>query len=614
MRNRFYLPAIMCGVLAGTMTTHAQVSAVVSSPTANNTTANTAANIVERQAAASKLLDEVATELDALRCVENRSMLRATTAGLFWERDDERARTLFRESIADLSAINFDESAPAYGLNNEQQAAMTLRQQLLQMVAQRDALLALELLRSSAGTLSWVAQFNQPPNNYDAQMEMNLAQQIVKDNPQLALKLAEARLEKGLSYEVVSILHQLREKDETAAMKLAKNVMERVRRTDPKVERQAFQTAIHLLQTFAAPNTPDASASQNTSGASSKATLFDARALGEIAEFIAGGLSVGAPHELQQYVPTLTPLIERYAPARLAALKRRAVQAGQHVDSSSRMYNDFNTRLQSNTLDEMMAWTTANAPAEMRGNFYQQIAWKALSTGDAPRARQIANDHITDPAQRRGLLMQIEQQSVQRAISENRFGEARAGIARLGTSDEYLSSLIQLASALKYKKDFETARAVLADAGGFIEVNMSGGRRMSAQLQLAQACAEVDATRGFEIVGSHVVKLNDMLEHAAALDEFQSQQRMFKQGELLINQQYGDGITMLAYNWRQTLQTLARDDFNRAIEVADGAARPELRLATRLLILQTVLQNRNDGQMPRGRVFGSKRRQRISFN
>lgn len=610
MRNGFYLAAVMCGLFAVTLTaTHAQISAVVpSSPTAEETTANTAG----RQAEISKVLDEVATQLNSLRSVENRSTLRATTAGLLWQSDEAQARTLFRESIADLSAVGFDESAPAYMVQNERQAAMNLRQQLLQTVAQRDATLALELLRSSAAALPWVAQFNQPPNNYDAQMEMNLAQQAVRDNPQLALKLAQERLEKGLSYEVVSILQGLREKDEAAAVKLAKSMMESLRRTDPKGERQSFQTAIHLLQMFGASDTPQAS--QNTSDASRRATLFDARALGEIAEFIAGGLAGGAAHEIQHFVPTLTPLFERYAPARVAALKRRATQVQQNQDSSARMYSDFNTRLQNSTPDEMIAWTKANATAEMRGNFYQQIAWKALHAGDAGRARQIADDHITDFAQRKSLLMQIEQYGVQQAINENRLDEARAAITRMGTSDERLNALIQLAFALKNKKDVETARLVLADAGGFIEANMSGGRRMNAQFQLAQAYTGVDAARGFEIIGGHIVKINEMLEHASALDEFSTQQRMFKQGELLISQHYGDGVTMLSRSWTQTLQTLARDDFTRAIELADGAARPELRLATRLAILQTALQNQNDGIQFRGKYFRDNRRGRVSFN
>lgn len=613
MRNGFYRAAIMCGLLAVTViTAHAQLPAVAPSPpTADDVTANTA----ERDATVSKLLDEVATQLDALRCIENRSVLRATTAGLLWERDEKTARTLFRESIADLSAIGFDESAPAYQIQNEQQAAMNLRQQLLQTVAQRDALLALELLRSSAGALPWVKQFNQPPNNYDSQMEMNLAQRIVRDNPQLALKIAEARLEKGLSYEVISVLQELRDKDEPSGLKLASSIMERLRRTDPKVERQSFQTAIQLLQTFAPPNATGAPASNNTPGTSARAPMFDARALGEIAEFVAGGLTGGAAHELQQYAPTLAPLFERYAPARVAALKRLTAQVQQNLDPSARLYSDFNARLQNSTPAEMIAWTNSIAPAEMRGNFYQQIAWKELHTGNVELARQIADDHITDSAQRKSLLMQIEQYGAQRAINENRFGEARAAITRMGTSDERLNALIQLAVALKNKKDVENARLALADAGAFIEANMSGGRRMIAQMQLAQAYAGIDAARGFEIIGGHIVKINEMLEHAAALDEFSTQQRMFKQGELLVSQQYGDGVTMLAYNWRQSLQMLARDDFNRAVQLADGASRPELRLATRLMILQTTLQNQNGGRKPfNGRVFGNNRRQRISVN
>lgn len=612
MRIGLYLPAMICTLFVAAVTAHAQPqSSAVAAPASRDTAAHT-----PQQQAAAKLLEDMAAQLDTLRCAENRSMMRATIAASLWAQDEPRARAIFRQSIADLGAISFDATAPAYQLNNERQAALNLRQQILQMVAQRDARLALELLRSSAGELTWVAPFNQPPNDPDGQFELNLAQQIAAQDSQLALNLAEASLKKGLSYQVVSVLQGLREKDAPAAKKLAAAIMERLRRTDSTVEPQSTQFAIYLLQAFAPPNTPDAPASQSSQGdqETPRATLFDARALGELAEFIAVGLLRGAPDQLLQFESTISPLLARYVPgARLAELKRRAAQAQQNVAPTMRMYNEFNSRLQNNTVDEILAWT-ASAPLEARSGFYQQIVWKAFNSNDAARARQIINDHVTDPAQRKSMLTQMEQQSIQRAMEEDRLPDARAAIARLGASDEQLNAFIQLAATLKTKNDAKAARAVLADAQMLIEANMTGGRRMNAQMQIAQACAGVDPERGFNLAANVIGTLNDVLEHAAALDDFLPQARSFKQGELLIWQQnHGASPSMAARNWAHALQLLAQDDLSRAVNIADAATRPELRMLARLLIVQGTLPNQDDAQPPtvEGRVNNGRLRQPI---
>ena len=51
-------------------------------------------------------------------------------------------------------------------------------------------------------------------------------------------------------------------------------------------------------------------------------------------------------------------------------------------------------------------------PAEVREQQYVQLAYSEGTNGDLTRARQIVNERVTNPFQRRQALRQIDQQEM----------------------------------------------------------------------------------------------------------------------------------------------------------------------------------------------------------
>src|SRR5918912_3083577 len=115
---------------------------------------------IERKAAA--LLDEVAEEAQSLKLPENRIRLQMFVAELLWGRDKTRAREVFRAAMNNLAAVmgGITSDDPQY--YNLISTPAQLRQQMLQLVAQRDPKLALEALRATRQPPSPV----QPGANY----------------------------------------------------------------------------------------------------------------------------------------------------------------------------------------------------------------------------------------------------------------------------------------------------------------------------------------------------------------------------------------------------------------------------------------------------------------
>ena len=68
--------------------------------------------------------------------------------------------------------------------------------------------------------------------------------------------------------------------------------------------------------------------------------------------------------------------------------------------------------------------------------------------GDVARARQIINDHIANPYQRRQALSNIEQQEMFRAMNAGKVEEALRTISALRTSRERATHLAQIAGQI----------------------------------------------------------------------------------------------------------------------------------------------------------------------
>ncbi len=115
-----------------------------SSPTESKEEKDKAQKESEKKAVA--LLEQVVGETGLLKFPDNRALILASAADLLWQRDEKRARQLFRQAANEIVQANNmpkDDSMPGFiGIFQNSSP----RKQILTTIAKYDADLALELL------------------------------------------------------------------------------------------------------------------------------------------------------------------------------------------------------------------------------------------------------------------------------------------------------------------------------------------------------------------------------------------------------------------------------------------------------------------------------------
>src|SRR5580765_8241182 len=101
----------------------------------------------ERQAKLNSILEESLADVQGLKLPENRAFFYRRIGNLTWPKDQKRGRSLFMNAAAELmNAQAYAESKRSVNPYNELLTGGNTRQQILNMIANRDAELALELL------------------------------------------------------------------------------------------------------------------------------------------------------------------------------------------------------------------------------------------------------------------------------------------------------------------------------------------------------------------------------------------------------------------------------------------------------------------------------------
>ncbi len=552
------------------------------------------------------LLKQIITEMPGLKLSENRIKAQTIAADLLWTRDDQLARALFLEAANRLGEIisGIDSADPEY--YNQINGPAQLRQEMLHFISQRDAKLARDFLNATRQPSPPQSDPSNRVPDPELQMEFLLASQIAASDPDQALKIALENLEKGFSFEVNSTLQNLLRQSPEVAFTLAQAMLRKLRSDNLAKNREATNVAVSLLQMLPRPpDHPEGEQVRETSrdpvSSVTEAirrellSLITAAAL----KITPGGSSPGSSEYDSAYqiftaLQTMAPDIEKIAPSHLPALRGKIKQFNNTLDPRSRFWNEHQTAIQSGTAEELLE-LAVKVPAEMRDEVYQQAAWKAAHSGEFERARQIANDHISNSYQRKSLLMDLERNSLSRLANEFKLDEVQQVLSRLRSDEERALALIEFAND-QPEVHRQLVLQLLSQARNLISRRAENSSQFHVQIQLAQTYARWAPARSFEIMAVAIDQLNELLAAAAVTDGFDCSQQ-FKDGEL--NSYGGGSLVNLVEQFANTLAALAATDFDQARSVADRFQRNEVRIKTQLLIVQSVLA----GQ-PSGRRFG----------
>jgi hypothetical protein len=553
------------------------------------------------------LLDEVVSDAQLLKTAINRLRIQINAADLIWSRDETRARALFEKSVKDFSELVGSIDTTDQYFYNLIQAPTQLYNEMLQILEQRDPQMALDFVRHTHLPQPPQASSKYTNTSYELQVEAQIASQIAGKNPKLALQIAMTSLDKGFSANIMNVLSQLQDKDREGAAKLANALVKKLLTENLLVNNEAAGVAINLLTMMRRQEAHGSASTGKTPAPLNSAPLIDAQAYRDLMEVTINAAlnSSTAPNPsdwrerniaqtLLMGLQSIMSDVEKLAPTRVAALERKVAEFQKTFDPGTRFWQDNQEVLQKGSLDDMLG-LVSKAPPEMRDQLYQQAAWKALSQGETERARQIINDNVTNPIERRRMLEEVERQSAMKAASEGKLEVARQSLARLRTNEERAMALTQLANTVSGKGDKKTALQLLEEARALLGNRAENFAQLQAQLQIARSLGPLEPARSFEILEAMVSQLNELLGAAEVLNGFE--QQYYNEGELIWQ---GTTLSNLLYQFANDLGQLAPSDFDRVKNIAMKFGRPEVRLMAQMFMARAVLSDQLQFNLPVG--------------
>jgi hypothetical protein len=525
-----------------------------------------------------ELLDIIAGGISNLRNSGNRVYLTSAVADLMWTKDEKRARQLF-EIVQQEVVTSMAEIDPAdQQYYNAFEMLQQRRRECLDRMVRRDPAMALAFLRATRPPPG-SSNANQKAN--ETNMELFLAGLIATQDPEQALRLGRQALRNGISYSLIQLISQLFSKNKELGQTLHKEVVERIKSEDLARSPEGANTAWNLLLSFQPPQ-----ASEET--------------YRELIDFIANLVASPAPsrntRNPQMYygqLPTLIPLAEKYAPSRAPVLKQMLESVKRNLDPNNRMYQELNEIAQKGSVEDILALAGKYGP-EYQTQIYQQAAWRAVNNGDINRARQIVSEFIADPGQRRQMLEQLDNQALWSYAGKSRIEEVKQLLPRVKSLEQRMQILVNLAGNVANNGDKQGALNLLSEARTMLDSSPMNMARLTAQLQLSQAYAPLNARESIALLQPMVAQINQLVAAAVVLDGFEN--RYLQEGEWM-----KAGYTQLGNlvnNVERNLGMLATRDAEGARSLSDQLERPEIRLMAQLEIAEALLNKGASNSQP----------------
>jgi len=422
----------------------------------------------------------------------------------------------------------------------------------------------------------------------EASLEITIAGLIVSKDPAAALKIARNSLSRGVSWNVIALLPQLYQKDQKAGQDLFQDIAARIKSENMTRNPELANNVWNLLNTFQPPQ-----ADEDTYRDLFTTVIGYVLSAGRQTQT---GMSMAQNfyHQLDR----IAPLVEKYAPARTAELREWSQAVEKTLDPQVKMYQDLQKVSQNGTVDEMMA-LASKYPPEFRTLLYQNAAWKAVTAGDTTRAKEIA-EMISDPAQRRQVLDQLDNQAARSAEGNNKMIEARRLVDKAKNLNQKLQIILQTAGTMAAEGDKKSALELLNEARNILAAAPQSASQLNGQVRIAHAYLKLDPDQAFAMLQPLIAKVNELVAAAVVLDGIDFQ--YLRDGEWVMPGVNNLGSVVNSLD--QTLAALGQTDFDRARALADQLERPEMRVLVEIDLAQTALGGRpmNQPMLP-GRVF-----------
>jgi hypothetical protein len=577
---------------------------------------------------ATALLEQVISEAQGLKLLENRIRVQIAGGDLLWDRNPTRARGLFMDAGAALGQMTLDTERPE---RDDLQAQNRLRSELVLTAGRHDAELGYQLLRSTQPQTLPINMVNgrrvgPDPQSVQNNLEQSLLATIAATDPKMAYQKAAESLDKGeFPTSLSRVLAQLQAKDAENFKKLSDKTLSKLGSDSILASREATALTVGLLRPGPRPESTSTSSTAGTAPATgpvSNQVLSEAAFRDLMESAITAALSTtsiatnnrggggagrgpgvqirGAQPNQQQNPPdeaqvrqnnartllfsmqAMLPQIDQYLPDRAAAVRQKFTDLGMTNNSQANFGNQMRSAMQQGSSESMVA-AASTAPPQIQSRLYQSAALKAVDEGNTDRAVQIANEHL-DENQRAPVMQAVDFKRLATTAAPEKLAEIKDKLAGLRNDSERANFLVTLAVATT-KDNPKLALRFLDDARPLVMKKAANYRDLEDQMKVAAAYASLDSRRSFELLEVGISQLNELLSAAQVLNGFEVD--IFRDGELSLR---GDNeLVGMVSRYGRELASLAKVDFERARITAERFQLPEPRMNARLSIIQNVL-------------------------
>ena len=530
-------------------------------------TANSKQQDADLKAKAVSLLQSLAGQVGSLQSRENRVRISSNLAGSLWKHDEQRARALLAAVEEDiklaLQPLEFYDAADAHTYL----VFLRLRTDTIRRIAAQDAVAALSFFKATTPENAKKLPHN--ARTAERALELELANQVAAQSPEVAIELARKSLSRGLSGDVVAILRKLARKDKDQARVLHKEILQQIKKTNFPRAGDEHQVASALVNSFVPPAADDAT-------------------FREIVDlFITKAMNLGCDKGTEDqdrdcyWLGSIIATMETVDAGRARKLRRWA----DTPDAVSQSFIEMNDLTEARDVEGILALATRYPETEVE--IYYRAVMTALAEDDIEKARKITSERVTDPDQRQYLLAQIERASGWHTIEDKDIAQLQRNLLQDPRIQVRAGMLLYTANKMA-KPNAKVALKLLKQADDLIATMKPDKEQAKLLLTAASLYCLVKSDRGFEIMESLVPRFNELVDAAVKLNGFDTDYVRENEWNMSAAGHTGDALTMLArdagyYAWF---------DFDRAVNLASQFDRNEIRMMAQLKLAQGILAGR----------------------
>jgi hypothetical protein len=571
----------------------------------------------ERRANAQSLLISLASDADRYNDSKLRARTLARIASALWDADADRARALFRKAWDAAESVDQEAQRKLQEEIKEQQAkkgsyAVTnppnIRGEVLRLAARRDRKLGEELLaRLNTEKQQEAADAADRLRNFRAGSEaasqrLNLARQLLDADVERALQFADPVLG-SINQESLDFLSYLREKDAAAA---DQRYAALVAMADANLQSDANTVSMlssylftpHTFVTFDNNGSSVSSTSRNNAPAAVSPQLRDAFfrtaaniLLRPLAPQGQDQTSAGVQGKYLM-MKRLMPLFEQFASKETVDAVRTQMEALTNLVPEDARQRDDNTLREGirppmsnddrekRLLDRLERAKTA----EERDQIYIELARLFIDNEDN-RARDYV-DKIADSDLRQKVRAYIDASMLMNAVGRKSANRV-IDLARTGELTHFQKSWgLSQAARLLGKTDLEKALSVVEESANEARrIDVSDPDRPRALIAIVNALLTIDRHKAWDAV-------DDVLKAANSVETFTGEDGVLRTSLITKNNASTRSSSAGEFNLDPLFTELAREDFEKSIEVARQLEREAPRAAATIAIARTVLEDK----------------------